>query len=56
MYKPRTIGQFKVLEYLKSQFALDAFLVAPISRDGLMLMDRNEETIAFECCGSTIRQ
>lgn len=56
MYKPRTIGQFKVLEYLKSQFALDAFLVAPISRDGLMLTDRNEETIAFECCGNTIRQ
>lgn len=48
MYKPRTIGQFKVWQFLESQFALEAFLVSPASRNGLMLEDRNQDQIAFE--------
>lgn len=48
MYKPHTIQQFKVLEFLKEQFAVEACLVAPISRHGLMLQDRGGGKIAFE--------
>lgn len=47
MYKPRTIGQYRVMEFLKAQFHLDSFLVWPISRDALLLEDRDDEQIAF---------
>lgn len=56
MYKPRTIAQFKVMECLKEWFCLEACFVAPISRDGLMLEDRDGEKIAFELRGSTIEE
>ena len=48
MYKPYTIQQFKVLEFLKKQFEVEACLVAPISRHGLMLQDRYGGKIAYE--------
>lgn len=56
MYKPRTIGQFKVMEFLKRSFVLDSLIIAPISRNGLMLMDRTEDIIAFEFYDGKIRQ
>ena len=56
MYKPRTIGQFKVMEFLKRSFVLDSLIIAPISRNGLMLMDRNADIIAFELYNGTILQ
>lgn len=49
MYKPRTIAQFKVMEYLKSSFVMEDCLVSPISLNGLMLEDRTMERIAFIC-------
>lgn len=56
MYKPRTINQFKVMEFLKENFVTDACLISPISRDGLMLEDRNMDRIGFTCHGDTIAE
>ena len=47
MYKPRTISQHKVMEFLKDQFHLDSCLVWPISRNSLLLEDENHDQIAF---------
>jgi hypothetical protein len=47
MFKPRTIDQFKVYRFLKERFALDHFLVAPISRSALLLEDRTGDKLAF---------
>ena len=47
MYKPRTIGQYKVMGFLRDQFHLDSCIVWPISRDGLLLEDQNHDQIAF---------
>lgn len=48
MYKPHTIQQFKVQEFLKERFEADACFIAPISRHGLMLQDMAGGRIAFE--------
>ena len=37
MYKPHTIEQYKVYRFLEENFALEHFLLAPLSRFGLML-------------------
>lgn len=47
MYKPHTIPQFKVWEFLQDHFVLDACYVWPLSREGLILEDREGEQIAF---------
>ena len=39
MYKPHTIEQFKVQQFLEHTFAIDHFLVSPLSRTALMLED-----------------
>ena len=38
MYKPHTIEQYKVYRFLEENFALEHFLLAPLSRFGLMQM------------------
>lgn len=49
MYKPHTIAQFKVLQYLKEQgFVLECFLLSPVSRDALMVENQKGERLAFE--------
>lgn len=49
MYKPHTIAQFKVLQYLKEQgFVMECFLLSPVSRDALMVEDMAGEKLAFE--------
>lgn len=40
MYKPHTIEQYKVYRFLEENFALEHFLLAPLSRFGLMLEDK----------------
>ena len=47
MYKPHTIEQYKVYRFLEENFALEHFLLAPLSRFGLMLEDKTGEKIAF---------
>jgi len=47
MYKPRTVRQIKLLEHLKERYDLEAFIVSPISRNGLMLEDQSGEQTAF---------
>lgn len=40
MYKPHTIEQYKVYRFLEENFALEHFLLAPLSRFGLILEDK----------------
>jgi len=47
MYKPHTIEQYKVYRFLEENFALEHFLLAPLSRFGLMLEDKTGEKIAI---------
>ncbi len=47
MYKPQTIEQFKIYQYIKNHFEMDAFILSPISRIALMLENHNGEKIAF---------
>ena len=47
MYKPHTIEQYKVYHFLEENFALEHFLLAPLSHFGLMLEDKTGEKIAF---------
>ena len=58
MYKPHTIEQYKVYRFLEENFALEHFLLAPLSRFGLMLEDKTGEKIAFAFlndCGNSNR-
>lgn len=47
MYKAHTIEQFKILQYMRSHFQMDRFILSPISRNTLMLEDLAGEKIAF---------
>lgn len=48
MYKPQTVEQFKILQFLKDEFELSEFVLSPLSRRSLMLEDASGEKIAFE--------
>lgn len=47
MYKPYTIDQYKVYQFLEQNFALEHFLLSPISGSTLMLEDKMGDRIAF---------
>lgn len=47
MYKPHTVEQYKIYQFLKGQFELEHFLLSPLSRSALMLEDQTGERIAF---------
>lgn len=47
MYKPHTVEQFKVWQFLKERFYLEHFILSPISRKALMLEDKTGERIVF---------
>ena len=58
MYKPHTIEQYKVYRFLEENFALEHFLLAPLSRFGLLLEDKTGEKIArtgSSCSGNSNR-
>ena len=40
MYKPYTIDRYKVYQFLEQTFALEYFLLCPISSSTLMLEDK----------------
>ena len=37
MYKPHTIEQYKIQQFLDANFAMEHFLVSPLSRTSLLL-------------------
>lgn len=47
MYKPRTVEQYKVLEFIREEFQAECFLVSPVSRDCLMIEDSAGNRLAF---------
>ena len=47
MYKPHTIEQYKTQQFLDANFAMEHFLVSPLSRTSLLLEDKTGEQIAF---------
>ena len=56
MYKPHTIEQYKVLQYMKEHFQMDQFILSPLSRSSLMLEDMKGEKIAFGFLDGSIHQ
>lgn len=56
MYKPHTIEQFKIHQYMKANFEMDSFILSPLSRTSMMLEDATGEKIAFEYQDGEIRQ
>lgn len=56
MYKPYTIDQYKVYEFLEQNFALEHFLLSPISGSALMLEDKAGDTIAFALQDGAVRE
>lgn len=56
MYKPFTIELFQIQQYLKERFDLNQFLQKPVSRDTVVLQDKNGEQIAFTCQNKTVSQ
>ena len=47
MHKPHTIEQYKIQQFLDANFAMEHFLVSPLSRTSLLLEDKTGEQIAF---------
>ena len=48
MYKPRTVEQFKVMEFIREAFQVECFLVSPVSRTCLMIEDGTGNRLAFQ--------
>ena len=47
MYKPYTIEHYKLLQILNDQFSLSQFDISPLSRNALLLEDRDGGQAAF---------
>ena len=47
MYKPHTIEQYKIQRFLDETFAMEHFIVSPLSRTSLLLEDETGEQLAF---------
>ena len=56
MYKPHPIEQYKVYRFLEENFALEHFLLAPLSRFGLILEDKTGEKIAFAFLNNCVQE
>ncbi|RFZ77613.1 hypothetical protein DS742_17510 [Lacrimispora amygdalina] len=56
MFKPRTVNQFKVYRFIKERFALDHFLISPLSRSALLLEDRTGDKLAFAFQDGDVRE
>lgn len=56
MYKPHTVEQFHVWEFLKERFHLEHFILSPVSRKALMLEDKSGERIVFAWNGFTAEE
>lgn len=58
MYKPHTVEQYKTVQYLKENqhFALDHFILSPLSRSALLLEDRTGAQLAFSYSQGSITE
>ena len=45
MYKPHTIEQYKIQRFLDETFAMEHFLVSPLSRTSLLLEDETASSL-----------
>lgn len=50
-----TIAQFKVMEYIQSQFEMDSITVSKEDASALRVIDANGDSIVFEYDNGTIR-
>ena len=48
--------RYKVYRFLEENFALEHFLLAPLSRFGLMLEDKTDEKIAFAFLNNCVQE
>lgn len=56
MYKPYTVEQYKVYQFIKKYFVTEHFLIAPLSRSALMLQDQAGDKIAFQYQNHTVEE
>ncbi len=56
MYKPQTIEQFKVYQYMQNHFEMDAVILSPLSRHSLMLEDMTGAKTAFSYEDAAVRE
>ena len=56
MYKPHTIEQYKIQRFLDETFAMEHFLVSPLSRTSLLLEDETGEQLAFGFLDEEVRE
>lgn len=56
MYKPHTIEQYKIQRFLDDTFAMEHFLVSPLSRTSLLLEDETGEQLAFGFLDDEVRE
>lgn len=54
MFKPHTIEQFKVLQYIQGQFVKGAVLISPDSRATLKVTDSVGDSLVFEYRGDQV--
>ena len=48
MYKPRTVEQYKILEFIREEFHVECLIVSPVSRSCLMIEDIVGSRMAFQ--------
>ena len=56
MHKPHTIEQYKIQRFLDDTFAMEHFLVSPLSRTSLLLEDETGEQLAFGFLDDEVRE
>ena len=56
MYKPHTIEHYKIQRFLDETFAMEHFLVSPLSRTSLLLEDETGEQLAFGFLDNEVRE
>lgn len=56
MFKPHTIDQFKVMEYIKQTFVMSRVLVSPDSRTSLKVQDEIGDSIVFGFCDGRVTE
>lgn len=56
MYKPHTIEQFKLLQYMNKHFQMEHFILSPLSHSSMMLEDMQGGKLAFSYQDGAVRQ
>lgn len=56
MYRPQTISQYKIYQFLKEQFHLEQMILSPLSRTALILEDKTGERTAFAWINNEVQE